>query len=129
MVGYFIDMSILMVVFFVLAFTAGRVFVPGLRSRPTLRKNASGSNQNISQETLDLENELKSVKNELSQFKKDYELLQAESLALKSTNKQLISASKNNTQVVGYADGENCCFCSCKVDSLTESLNLIKVNE
>ena len=93
------------------------------------RKNASGSNQNINQKTLDLENELKSVKNELSQFKKDYESLQAESLALKSTNKQLISASKNNSQVVGYADGENCCFCSCKVDSLSESLNLIKVNE
>ena len=93
------------------------------------RKNASSSNQNISQKTLDLENELKSVKNELSQFKKDYESLQAESLALKSTNKQLVSASKDNTQVVGYTDGENCCFCSCKVDSLTESLNLIKVNE
>jgi len=93
------------------------------------RKNASGSNQNISQKTLDLENELKSVKNELSQFKQDYESLQAESLALKSTNKQLISASRENTQVVGFADGENCCFCSCKVDSLTESLNLIKINE
>ena len=93
------------------------------------RQNATVSNQKINQKTLDLENELKSVKNELSQFKQDYESLQAESLALKSTNKQLISASKNNTQVVGFADGENCCFCSCKVDSLTESLKLIKVNE
>ena len=93
------------------------------------RKNASGSNQNISQKTLDLENELKSVKNELNKLKQDYESLQAESLTLKSTNKQLVSASKDNTQVVGYADGENCCFCSCKVDSLSESLNLIKVNE
>ena len=93
------------------------------------RKNASGSYQNINQKNLDLENELKSVKNELSQFKKDYDSLQAESLALKSTNKQIVSASQNNTQLVNYADGENCCFCSCKVDSLTESLNLIKVNE
>ena len=74
--------------------------------------------------------EIKNTKlHELSEFKKDYESLQAENLALKSTNKQLISASKINTQVVGYADGENCCFCSCKVDSLSESLNLIKVNE
>ena len=93
------------------------------------RQNATVSNQKINQKTLDLENELKSVKNELSKFKQDYESLQAESLALKSTNKQLISASKNNTQVVGFADGENCCFCSCKVDSLAESLKLIKINE
>jgi len=93
------------------------------------RQNATVSNQKINQKTLDLENELKSVKNELSKFKQDYESLQAESLALKSINKQLISASKNNTQVVGFADGENCCFCSCKVDSLAESLKLIKINE
>lgn len=93
------------------------------------RKNASGSNQNINQKTLDLENELKSVKSELSKFKQDYESLQAESLALRSANKQLITASKNNAQVVDYADGKNCCFCSCKVDSLAESLNLIKINE
>ena len=93
------------------------------------RQNATVSNQKINQKTLDLENELQSVKNELSKFKQDYESLQAESLALKSTNKQLISASKNNTQVVGFADGENCCFCSCKVDSLAESLKLIKINE
>ena len=69
------------------------------------------------------------TKNELSKFKQDYESLQVESQALRSANKQLITASKNNAQVVGYADGENCCFCSCKVDSLAESLKLIKINE
>ena len=93
------------------------------------RQNASGSNQKINQKTLDLENELQSVKNELSKFKQDYESLQVESQALRSANKQLITASKNKAQVVGYADGENCCFCSCKVDSLAESLKLIKINE
>ena len=93
------------------------------------RQNASGSNQKINQKTLDLENELKSVKNELSKFKQDYESIQAESLALRSANKQLFTASKNIAQVVDYADGKNCCFCSCKVDSLAESLKLIKINE
>ena len=40
-----------------------------------------------------------------------------------------MAASKNNIQVGSFSDGENCCFCSCKVDSLAESLNLIKINE
>ena len=42
---------------------------------------------------------------------------------------ELMAASKNNIQVGSFSDGENCCFCSCKVDSLAESLKLIKINE
>ena len=92
-------------------------------------QNKSESNENIKLKTLDLKNELQLTKNDLIRIKQEFESLKLENQALQSDNQELMAASKNNIQVGSFSDGENCCFCSCKVDSLAESLNLIKINE
>ena len=92
-------------------------------------QNKSVSNENIKPKTLDLQNELQLTKNDLIRIKQEFESLKVENQVLKSENQELMAASKNNIQVGSFSDGENCCFCSCKVDSLAESLKLIKINE